>query len=86
MLYVDGPVQEKPNSSALAMELHLSYSNPSMFSCVLAPANFAHILYWSVTILRYLSKTHLKLRAHEILLIRNIHFSGLIILKFCTEQ
>ena len=30
--YIDGLVQERCNSSALAMELHLSYTNPSIWS------------------------------------------------------
>ena len=29
-IYMDGLVQERCNSSALAMELHLSYTNPSI--------------------------------------------------------
>ena len=31
MVHIDGLVQERLNSSALAMELHLSYSNPSIY-------------------------------------------------------
>ena len=31
-LYIDGLEQERHNSSALAMELHISYTNPSIWS------------------------------------------------------
>ena len=33
--HMDGLVQERRNSSALAMELRLSYPNPSIYSVVL---------------------------------------------------
>ena len=32
--HIDGLVQEKRNSSALAMELRLSCTNPSTFQCI----------------------------------------------------
>ena len=32
--YFDGLVQERHNSSALAMELHLSCTNPSIWTCL----------------------------------------------------
>ena len=38
--YIDGLVQERRNSSALAMELRLSYTNPSTWS-----SDWVHVMY-----------------------------------------
>ena len=43
---IDGLVQERCNSSALAMELRLSYTNPSIYFHVFSQNNQLIVAYW----------------------------------------
>ena len=44
--YIDGLVQERRNSSALAMELHLSYTNPSKWQTTVVMNLYVLIVVW----------------------------------------